>query len=208
MTPSDSPKPEAQPAVPAQEGVAQEPPRVPVAQLRLSPSQLFTLFLRITLSGFGGTMFWARLTLVEKRKLLTEKEFVEMLSVGQILPGANMVNLTAMFSYRTGGLRGLVAAMTGFLAPPFIIVVTLGFLYQHFGELPIVQRALAGMSAVAAGLIFANAIKLSSALPRRALPWLFSLLAFGSMGVLRMPLVVVLGVLGPVAVLIAWKKKP
>lgn len=183
------------------------PERIPFRELRLSPSQLFLLFLRITLSGFGGTMFWARLTLVEKRRLLTEKEFVELLSVGQILPGANMVNMAAMFSYRTGGWRGLVAAMTGFMAPPFILVVTLGFLYQHFGELPIVQRALAGMSAVAAGLIFANAIKLSTALPRRALPWLFSLLAFGGMGVLRMPLVLVLGVLGPVAILIAWKRR-
>lgn len=179
--------------------------RVPLTELRLSPGRLFLIFAKIALSGFGGTMYWTRLTLVERLKLVTPKEFVEMLAVGQILPGANMVNLTAMFAYRTGGLRGLVAAMIGFLGPPFVVVVTLGLLYRHYGDLPLVQRALTGMSAVAAGLIFANAVKLASALPRKWLPWAFSALAFGGMGVMRMPLLLVLGVLGPVAVLLAWK---
>lgn len=183
-----------------------EPPvRIPVSQLRLRPWELFVMFAGITLSGFGGTMFWARLILVERRRLLTDREFVEMLSVGQILPGANMVNMTAMLAYRTGGLRGLVAAMAGFLGPPFLLVVTLGLLYQRYGELPLVQKALGGMSAVAAGLIFANAVKLASALPRRALPWAFGALAFGGMGMLRLPLILVLGVLGPVAILLAWR---
>jgi len=179
--------------------------RIPVGRLRLRPWELFVIFAGITLSGFGGTMFWARLILVERRRLLTDREFVEMLSVGQLIPGANMVNMTAMFAYRTGGLRGLVAAMAGFLGPPFLLVVALGLLYQRYGELPLVQKALGGMSAVAVGLIFANAVKLASALPRSVLPWAFGALAFGGMGLLRLPLILVLGVLGPVALLLAWK---
>lgn len=90
--------------------------RIPVGHLRLRPWELFVTFAGITLSGFGGTMFWARLILVERRRLLTDREFVEMLSVAQLIPGANMVNMTAMFAYRTGGLRGLLAAMAGFSA--------------------------------------------------------------------------------------------
>lgn len=172
---------------------------------RLTPLDLFLGFAQVALSGFGGTMFWMRRILIDRRGWLDDREFVETLAIAQILPGANMVNLTAIFGYRNGGLRGLIAAMGGFLGPPFLIVLALGALYQHYGELPLVRRALAGMSAVAAGLIFASCMQLASALPRTWLPWLFGVLAFAGLGVLRLPLVLVLGVLGPFAILIAWK---
>ena len=52
---------------------------------------LFVTFSRITLSGFGGVMFWARRRLVEQERWLTEQEFVELLSLGQLLPDRKSV---------------------------------------------------------------------------------------------------------------------
>jgi chromate transporter len=63
------------------------------------------------------------------------------------------------------------------------------------------------MSIVAAGLLLATAIKLATVLPRRWRPWLFGMLAFVGVGVLRWPLVWVVGALAPVAVAVAWKEK-
>jgi chromate transporter len=168
---------------------------------------LFLTFSRITLSGFGGVMFWARRGLVERERWLTEQEFVELLTLGQLLPGPPGLNLTVMVGYRFGGWTGAAAAVAGFLGWPCLVVIGMGVLYQHYGALPQVQRALAGMSIVAAGLLLVNFIKLAIVLPPRWRPWLFVMLAFVGVGVMRWPLLWVMGALSPWAVLAAWKEK-
>jgi chromate transporter len=168
---------------------------------------LFVIFSRITLSGFGGVMFWARYRLVQRQRWLTEREFVEFLTLGQLLPGPPGLNLTALVGYRFGGWKGAAVAVAGFLGWPCLIVVGMGMLYQQYGALPQVQRALAGMSIVAAALLFANGVKLAVVLPSRWGPWLFGLLAFVGVGVMRWPLPWVIGALGPWAVFLAWKEK-
>ena len=174
---------------------------------RLSALALFLTFSRITLSGFGGLMFWARYVLVERKRWLTEKEFVELLVLAQLLPGPNVLNLTVMIGYRYGGWTGAAAAVAGFMGCPCLVVVGMGVLYQQYGALPQVQQALAGMSSVAAGLLLATVVRLASVLPRRLLPWSFGVLAFTGVGVFRWPLLWVLGVLAPFALAAAWKEK-
>ena len=73
------------------------------------------------------------------------------------------------------------------------------------GALPQVQLALTGMSKVAAGLLLATVIRLAMALPRQWRTCLFGLLAFAGVGVMRWPLLLVMGVLAPFAVFLAWK---
>ena len=162
---------------------------------------------RITLSGFGGVMFWARRALVERLRWLTEQEFVDLLTLGQLLPGPPGLNLTVMVGYRFGGWTGAATAVAGFLSWPCLVVIAIGVLYQQYGALPQVQRALAGMSIVAAGLLLATFIQMAMVLPRRPRPWLFVILAFVGVGVLRWPLLWVIGALAPWAILVAWKEK-
>lgn len=180
-------------------------PESPVS--RLSPCQLFLTFLRITTSGFGGAMFWARRQLVEKDRWLTDREFVEYLSLGQLLPGPPGLNLTVLVGYRFGGWAGALAAVAGFVGLPFLVVIGMGVLYQHYGALPMVQRALAGMSIIAAALLFATFAKIVKVLPRRWQPLLIAALAFIGVGVLRWPLIWVIGMLAPLACLAAWKER-
>jgi chromate transporter len=166
---------------------------------------LFLAFSRISLSSFGGAIFWARRELVERQRWLTEQEFVDLFTVGQLLPGPNVLNLTVMVGYRFAGWTGAAAAMAGFLGWPCLVVIGMGVLYQHYGALPHVQRALTGMSSVAAGLLLATVIKLAMVLPRHWRPWLFGMLAFVGVGVMRWPLLWVMGALAPWAVFAAWK---
>ena len=174
---------------------------------RVSRSALFVTFSRISLSSFGGALFWARRGLVERQRWLTEREFVELLSLGQLLPGPNVLNLTVMVGYRFAGWSGAAAAVAGYLGWPCLVVIGMGVLYQHYGALPLVQQALAGMSKVAAGLLLATVIKLATVLPRRWRPWLFGTLAFIGIGIIRWPLLWVMGALAPWAVLAAWKEQ-
>ena len=168
---------------------------------------LFLTFSRITLSSFGGALFWARRGLVEQQRWLTEREFVDLLTLGQLLPGPNVLNLTVMVGYRFAGWSGAAVSVAGYLGWPCLVVIGMGVLYQHFGALPYVQQALAGMSKVAAGLLLATVIKLATALPRHWRPWLFGMLAFVGVGIMRWPLLWVMATLAPWAVLTAWKAK-
>jgi chromate transporter len=182
-------------------------PQTESHKARVSRSELFLTFSRITLSSFGGATFWARRSLVERERWLTEHQFVELLTLGQLLPGPPGLNLTVMVGYRFGGLPGAAAAVSGFLLWPCLLVIGLGVLYQHYGALPQVQRALAGMSIVAAALLFALFVKMAKVLPAHWPPWLFAMLAFVGVGVLRWPLFWVMGALAPLALLAAWKEK-
>ena len=173
----------------------------------VSRLELFLTFSRITLSSFGGALFWARLGLVERQRWLSEREFAELLTLGQLLPGPNVLNLTVLVGYRFAGWSGAAVSVAGYLGWPFLVVISMGLAYQYYGALPQVQQALAGMSSVAAGLLLATVVKLASVLPRRVLPWSFGVLAFVGVGVFRWPLLWVLGALAPFALAAAWKEK-
>ena len=181
---------------------------MPQAELPGTPVSVLTIFLtfsRITLSSFGSPAFWARRELVERQRWFTAQEFVDFLALGQILPGPNILNVTALVGYRFAGWTGAVAAVVGFLGWPFFLVIALGVLHQRYGGLVLVQQALTGMSAVAAGLLLANGVLLATVLPRHWYTWLFGVLAFTGVGVLRWPLPVVIGLLVPLALVAAWK---
>ncbi|MDD1633956.1 MAG: chromate transporter [Methylococcaceae bacterium] len=168
---------------------------------------VFLAFTQIALSGFGGVHFWARHVLVERRRWLTDREYVELLAMGQLLPGPNVLNLGLLLGHRFAGVPGALACIAGFIGWPFLVVIGIAVVYARVEHFPVVQQALAGMSAAAVGLLIANGLKLASVLPRRWQPWLFAAMAFSAVGLLRWPLIGVLGVLAPLAVGVAWRQK-
>jgi len=149
-------------------------------------------------------MFWVRRALVQQRRWVTDAEFIELLGVAQVLPGPVAFNLTLMIGHRLAGYRGALAAGAGLVGAPLVLTFALGIAYAHFGNLPAVQSMLRGMGFVATGLVLANALGLSTALPRRPVPWLFVALVFIAVGLLHFPLLLVMGALGPCAIGLTW----
>lgn len=177
-----------------------------------STADLFFTFNRLALQGFGGVLAVAQRELVERKRWLTREQFVEILSLSQVLPGPNVVNLALVLGDRFFGLRGAVAAVGGMLVVPLVIVIALTAAYAEYSRLAVVSGALRGMGAVAAGLVIATAIKLMSTLRTNRLgPVLaaaFAAITFVTVAWFRWPLVwVVLG-LGSLAVAIAWLRAP
>lgn len=177
-----------------------------------SPAALFKAFTRLALEGFGGVLPVAQRSLVEHHNWLTRGEFLELLSVAQILPGPNIVNLALMIGDRFFGWRGAMAAMGGILLAPLAVVLLLAMVVQQLQHVPAVTGALRGMGVVAAGLILSTAIRLSDGLRRNALGVpvcaLFMALTLLAIAWLRWPLVwVVLG-LGAAGMALAWRRWP
>ena len=178
-----------------------------VSRAKIGPLDLFLAFSQLALSGFGGVLPWAHRTLVERKAWLTQREFVETLALGQLLPGPNIGNMAVMIGYRFAGYPGAIAATLGLIGGPFAIMVTLGMLYSSYGALPLVQQALAGMSAVAASLVLATGVKMASSMRRHWRPWLFTALALAGVGAIRWPLLAVVGALAPFAIAAAWREE-
>lgn len=172
---------------------------------------IFFTFNALALQGFGGVLPVAQRVLVERKRWLTQAQFVEMLSIGQILPGPNIVNLALMVGDRHLGWRGALAALGGMLLVPLVIVLALTALYTQFANQAVVSGALRGMGAVAAGLILSTGFKLLSSLKTNVLGWPVCLalaaLTFAAVAVLRWPLVWVLLGLGSAAVAGAWWRR-
>jgi chromate transporter len=141
----------------------------PPAQLPDSPLALFLAFSRMALMGFGGVLPIAQRELVDRLRWLSASEFAELLSIGQVLPGPNVVNLALMVGDRAFGLRGALAAVAGMLVGPLVLVLLLDSLYQGFADVPAVAGAVKGMGLVSAGLVVAMGLKLLPTLSRNPL---------------------------------------
>lgn len=186
------------------------PPSPPPLLRPASPTELFTAFTALALQGFGGVLAIAQRVLCEERRWLSREDFVEILSVGQVLPGPNVVNLSLMVGDRFFGWRGALAAFGGIMVVPLALVLFLAAIYVHFAAVPAVAGALKGMGAVAAGLVIGTALKLAPAL--RANPMgqpacaLLGAATFALIALLRWPMLWVLPSLGLAASVYAWAR--
>jgi chromate transporter len=180
----------------------------PSLQAPGSAAELFVAFTLLALQGFGGVLPVAQRELVERRRWLTREQFVETLSVGQVLPGPNVVNMALMVGDRFLGWRGALAALAGIVTVPLVIVLTLAALATRFADAPAVTGALHGMAAVAAGLILAMAVKLAPTLRSNPLPLALcagaALATWACVGLLRVPMAYVVLGLGGAMVAFAW----
>lgn len=168
-----------------------------------SLTDLFVSFTLLALQGFGGVLAVVQRELVEKKRWMSNDEFVEEWAVAQIMPGPNIVNLAIMIGSRHFGLPGVAATLAGLFCLPLMLVLLIALLYAQFTHHPGVVGALRGMGAVAAGLIVATGLKLLASLKRNPLG-LTLCVALGSacfvaVALLRWPLAYVLLGLGALA---------
>ena len=178
----------------------------PSADMRAAPrnlSDLFWSFNRLTLSGFGGVLPFAQRVLVDEKQWLSRLEFVNLLSISQVLPGPNLINLALMVGQRSFGWRGALAALAGMLVAPLVIVLFIAIGYSTWAAVPLVHNALRGMEVVTAGLVIAMALRLVPVLRLTRTAPLWAAAAFVTVGLLRWQLLGVMLAMGPVAVLLA-----
>ncbi|MEP6942985.1 MAG: chromate transporter [Betaproteobacteria bacterium] len=166
--------------------------------------ELFVGFMKVGVSGFGGVLPFARRMLVDERHWMTEREFTEVLSLSQFLPGPNIINVSIIVGSRYQGPRGSIAASLGLMLMPFLIVLALAALYSRFDTLAAVRDATAAVSSAATGLIVAMGLKMARPLLGSAWQVVIVVLGFAAIALLRLPLLWTLAVLAPLSVACAW----
>jgi chromate transporter len=162
--------------------------------------QLSSGFLKIGLLGFGGVAPIAHHVIVEDRAWLTEEEYASVMGIGQVLPGANTLNVAAMVGDRFQGIAGAIICLFSLMVMPLVIVTCLGVLYHRFAALPQVQAAISGSAAAAAGLVIGVALKMARRIHPTARGIVFGLLAFVAVGLLNFSLIAAVAVIGPLSI--------
>ncbi|SMC31604.1 chromate transporter [Polynucleobacter kasalickyi] len=173
-----------------------------------SAKALFWALSMLALKGFGGVFPIARQVIVEERKWLTNKEFLEEWAVAQVLPGPNIVNLSVMLGNRWFGGLGAFLAVSGIFFFPSIVLILVAIFFEHIKDLPLVAGALKGMGAVSAGLIAGSSIKLATGLKTHPISlWgalLFSFFAFLGLVIFHLKLIVLLLTLAPICIYLTY----
>jgi chromate transporter len=185
------------------------PAAIAAPDLLKSPPSLFELFVafaKMSLAGFGGVLVWARRAIVDQHKWMTADEFNETFALCHFLPGPNIVNLTFVFGSRFRGLAGAVAAFSGLVGPPALIMVVMGMLYHRYGEIDALRRILSGVACAAIGLMLAVVFRMMTPLLKRrdVIGLLVMVAVFIAIGVLRLPLAAVLLVAIPISIAITY----
>lgn len=132
-------------------------------------------FLRLGTLGFGGPIALAaamRRDLVEERRWITERDYVDGLALAQLAPGPLAAQLAMYIEWLAGGTWGSAVVGLAFVVPSFLMVIVLSIIYVQLGGLPLIQGIFYGMGAAVIAVIARSAVKLAtSTLKRDALLW-------------------------------------
>jgi chromate transporter len=119
--------------------------------LRQLLKDLFFLFLKLGTIGFGGPAAHVAMMqdeVVKKRNWLTNKEFLDLLSATNFIPGPNSTELAIHIGHRRAGWLGLITAGLAFILPATIIVMGCAWAYVRYGSLPQAEYLLYGIKPV------------------------------------------------------------
>ena len=139
----------------------QTPAGVTSAPAEVSVFQIFLEFLIIGATSFGGVVPYLRGSLVTKRHWIDDKEFVEMLSISQSLPGLNATNMAVLVGEKLRGVMGAIAGILGICLPGGLLMFAVGIFYHHHGDHAWITAALKGVAAAAVGLLLSTVVNLS-----------------------------------------------
>ncbi|GAC1598063.1 MAG: chromate transporter [Candidatus Velthaea sp.] len=117
---------------------------------------LVRYFLLLGTTGFGGPVALAnyiRRDLVERRRWIDEASYDRGLAIATACPGPMAYQLGVYCGYITHGVPGALAVAVAFALPPFIIVVAIAALYEHFSGSGITRGLFYGIGPVVVALI-------------------------------------------------------
>lgn len=155
--------------------------------------------LAITCVGGPGThMAFFLKRLVEGKKYLTEKEFLELYSFCQVLPGPTSTQTITAVGYKLGGPALAFLTLLIWILPATILMCLLAIFYKFYSETSLSKDFLIYLPPMAVGFILVAAIKFFKIIKNRPLNiYLFfgaAILASAEiLGPYAFPLIILLG---------------
>lgn len=126
--------------------------------------ELFFTFLKLGLVSFGGPVAHIALMdreLVDKKKWMTKDEYLNFISMSNLIPGPNSTEVALHIGYHKAGIQGMLAAGLGFISPAVILVISLSFLLSSFASVNFIKEIINGIKPALILIILFAAISFS-----------------------------------------------
>ena len=173
---------------------------------RVRLSQILKVFGWIGLTSLGGgRSAYLHVGLVEKRKWITNHEFIQDLTLCQLLPGPNYSNLAVAIGVRLAGWRGGLCGAVALIVPGFLILLALSIAYFRIGFTPKIASAMHGAGAAVVGLVFITAVRIMGTTIRRGRELLLAGAIFVLVGPLHVHTVLAVLLVAPLSL---WLHRP
>ena len=128
--------------------------------------ELAALFLRLGITAFGGPaahIAMMRSEVVERRKWLSDRAFLDLLAATNLIPGPNSTEMAIHLGYRRAGMPGLLVAGACFILPAALLVGGIAWGYARYGETPAVAWLMYGIGPVVIAIVVQALWKLGQA---------------------------------------------
>lgn len=172
--------------------------------------EIGAIYARTGATAFGGWSATALLLekeLVDKRRILSNKQIKGAVAYAQILPGSTRVSIVANTGYQLRGFWGALLATASYLLPAIGLIVVFSMLYFHMSHSSSGLGAkLDGLVAALSGVILANAYKIGSKHTTKTWLWLLVAVAFAAKLWLEINALVIIVIFGFGGLLLSWTK--
>jgi len=124
--------------------------------------EIFMVFFRIGLFAIGGAYSFLPLLqkeLVEQYAWLSKEEFLEVLGMVKIFPGAISIKFATYTGYKMAGIAGAVVANVANMLSPAILIILATYLYKNFKDVPQMKGALEMIQIAVFAMIIAVAFQ-------------------------------------------------
>jgi chromate transporter len=120
--------------------------------------KLFLSFLKVGSFSFGGA--YSLIPLIEKEVVtnnnwLTHDEFLKVLGMVEVFPGAISIKFATYTGFKIGGVFGAIAANIGNMIMPASIIMLVTYLSVHLEKNIQYQKAITGIKYAVVGMIAA-----------------------------------------------------
>ena len=120
-------------------------------------SEVFNLFFKLGIVAFGGPAAHIAMIhreVVEKRKWMDEKHFLDLVGATSLIPGPNSTEMVIHCGYQRAGVWGLIISGVSFIFPACLLTGLLAYLYTLAYQIPNFEAYMIGIKPVVIILIF------------------------------------------------------
>ena len=142
--------------------------------------ELFIAFLRISFFAFGGAESFLPLIereVVENHHWLDKLEFLDVLGIARVVPGALSIKFATYTGYKVAGVPGAVVANFANLLPAILFIMLASLLYSKYKDVPFIKSGLKMVQYAVFAMIVAVAIQLVDKTQIFQLKYLFVIVA-------------------------------
>lgn len=159
-------------------------------QQQLSLWQAIHIWAKIGILSFGGPAAQIALMhriIVDERKWLSERQYLNALGFCMLLPGPEAMQLATYVGWRLHGITGGLAAGLLFVFPGALVVLALAIIYAAYGNVPFIEATFFGIKAAVLVIVIEALLRIAKRALKQFETWLLAGISFIAIFFLALP---------------------